>query len=113
MKKTLRASAGNCAVLAPTALLVLVATMLLLVACNSSSSVGQSTSKEELGLPMGAHINNWTDPTTGCIYYVYREGFGNDAVGSLSIKYRKDGQPDCGHLAATTAPVVADEGTHK
>lgn len=38
----------------------------------------------------------WTDPSTGCVYINYRDGgLSNWAVGSLSIRYRADGKPDC------------------
>ncbi|MEG3175827.1 hypothetical protein U1872_06265 [Sphingomonas sp. RB3P16] len=37
----------------------------------------------------------WTDPSTGCRYIVYRDGLGNTSVGSLSIRFRRDGKPDC------------------
>lgn len=37
----------------------------------------------------------WTDPATGCRYLVYSDGFGQNRVGSLSIRFRADGTPDC------------------
>lgn len=37
----------------------------------------------------------WTDPSTGCRYIVYADGVGNTRVGSLSIRFRADGSPDC------------------
>lgn len=37
----------------------------------------------------------WTDPSTGCRYIVYRDGTGNYAVGSLSIRFKEDGTADC------------------
>jgi hypothetical protein len=37
----------------------------------------------------------WEDPETGCNYIVYREGYGQYAVGSLSIRFRQDGTADC------------------
>lgn len=37
----------------------------------------------------------WTDPSTGCVYIVYKAGAGTAAVGSLSIRFRRDGKPDC------------------
>jgi len=37
----------------------------------------------------------WIDPSTGCRYIVYADGIGDNRVGSLSIRFRADGTPDC------------------
>lgn len=43
----------------------------------------------------GKHTAKWTDPETGCVYLLFRNGFGQSAIGSLSIRFRADGTADC------------------
>ncbi len=38
------------------------------------------------------YIRIWTDPSTGCRYYIYD---GSIYKGGITIRYREDGSPDC------------------
>ena len=41
-------------------------------------------------------VSIWTDPGTGCRYLNWRKDIGTHAAaGSLSIRFRADGKPDC------------------
>jgi hypothetical protein len=66
-------------------LIFVTAAALALVSCNQADPPGTS----------GDDVQRWTDPSTGCVYYVYGRGFSDNRVGSLSIRYRADGTPDC------------------
>lgn len=74
---------------------LLVGIAIALAGCNPSSGTPvpmRGTGESNLG---SAKLSIWRDPTTGCRYFVYREGVTSNAVGSLSIRYRRDGRPDC------------------
>ena len=47
-------------------------------------------------------LNEWTDPSTGCVYYVWRQY----QMGGMTAKLRKDGTPECPY-----APRLNPDGT--
>lgn len=50
----------------------------------------ESNPKEYENMEFLGPVTSWTDPTTGCIYYLR-----NGAIGGMTIKYRSDGSKDC------------------
>ena len=63
---------------------------LVLVAALALAACGADPRDAE-----GDHTALWRDPSTGCNYLLFRNGFGQGAIGSLSIRFRADGKPDC------------------
>lgn len=63
---------------------------LVLIAALALSACGARPSEAD-----GDHTAIWRDPSTGCNYLMFRNGFGQSAIGSLSIRFRADGKPDC------------------
>lgn len=63
--------------------LALLALILILSSCGVQQAPGPN------------NIRKWTDPETGCVYLQYGSWAGNASYGSLSIRYRTDGTPDC------------------
>lgn len=64
--------------------------------CGCSPSTGDSAgSAVDSSLPGAAWMKVWTDPETGCRYFIYKEGIGNASRGGMSIRFRRDGKPDC------------------
>jgi hypothetical protein len=51
---------------------------------------------EPLENEMADEVRIWTDPSTGCRYLNWRKDIGTHAAaGSVSIRFRADGKPDC------------------
>jgi hypothetical protein len=70
-----------------------------------SPQAGQQAGDAVSGSLSGATMNIWTDPETGCRYFLYKEGWAQVAIGGMSIRFRKDGKPDCpGSQTPTPAP---------
>lgn len=69
----------------------LVGCLLLVAACGE---LGNS-SKEAGNIGFGRELNEWTDPSTGCVYYIYRSGWGSASTGGITAKLRDDGTPKC------------------
>lgn len=61
---------------------------------SGCSRVGEQ-SQDAGSLPLSAEMREWHDPSTGCIYYIYRHGWGNNATGGMTAKLRADGTPEC------------------
>lgn len=76
---------------------------LLLLGCNTPD--GQPSAA-----PDGTHLGIWADPSTGCRYLDFRAGMGQSSIGSLSIRFKADGTPDCpgtGAMGGMVEPGVA------
>lgn len=62
----------------------LVCAALILAGCNADpSDITSSTTA------------TWKDPSTDCVYLFFDRGIGNARVASLTIRFRRDGKPDC------------------
>jgi hypothetical protein len=75
-----------------------------LTACGPATGSDASNAVDR-SLPATAYMKLWTDPDTGCRYYIYREGAGTYAVGGISARLRADGSADCpAHVGKSSSP---------
>ena len=66
---------------------------LLLFGCTPPGTTLPESETGDLGA--GNSLREWTDPTTGCSYFIYRNGQGNASTGGMTIRFRADGTADC------------------
>lgn len=74
--------------------------------CNQPPTSGSPpTGSVDESLGNFASMSVWTDPDTGCRYYIYTQGAGNAQWGGITIRFRADGKPDCpGENTAAQVP---------
>jgi hypothetical protein len=68
---------------------------LCLVGCGSQAGENAQFSHTDTQLPSNAYMRVWSDPDTGCRYYIYQEGGLQYAIGGMTIRFRADGTADC------------------
>jgi hypothetical protein len=69
---------------------------LSLTACGSAT--GDSAADDvRNSLAPTADVTIWTDPSSGCRYYIYAEGLGSNRIGGMTIRFNENGAPDCHH----------------
>lgn len=71
-------------------LFALMLSTLALSACSIGSPPGEQ--REEW-----RGMSTWSDPETGCVYFIWREweALTDRDYGGMTIRYRADGTPDC------------------
>lgn len=72
---------------------LIIAAALLLAACQPSGNPVGDVTAASLG--SGNTMRIWTDPESGCRYFIYRNNAGNASTGGISIRFNGDGSADC------------------
>lgn len=78
------------------------ATSAALAAVTLSACTGQPDGPS-VNSGLAGSMSEWTDPDTGCVYLFYSESLvgTNARTAALTIRYNRDGTPDCPRSGAT------------